>query len=74
MSTWFWISPYNTSLDDLTSLSHAPPMWGAFGGLKDQSIFKVVAKSVILVLSKLLTSSFSSDVAPWKLEPLSEYT
>ena len=35
-----------TSFDDLTSLSHAPTMWGASGGLKDQFIFSVVAKSV----------------------------
>ena len=68
------INPNMTSFEDLTNRSHAPPMWGAWGGLNDQSIRNVVAKSVIFLLSRLLTNSFSSDVAPLKLEPLSEKT
>uniref|UniRef100_A0A8D8AVF4 (northern house mosquito) hypothetical protein n=1 Tax=Culex pipiens TaxID=7175 RepID=A0A8D8AVF4_CULPI len=57
---------FRASLTDLTSLSQAPPMCGADGGLK----FQLVLASVNSSLHSASTRTISL-LAPWKFVPLS---
>ena len=72
VNTWFFVKPTITFFTDFTRLSQAPPMWGDLGGLKFHSICSDVAKFFIATRSSLLITSFSSEVIPRKLVPLSE--
>ena len=72
VSVLFCRIPCITSLTDRTSLSQAPPICGAFGGLNCHSIWRLVAKSLMASWLRPFMNSFSSVEAPTKLDPLSE--
>ena len=59
---WSLIKPNITSFDDLNSCFHATLIWGACGGLNDQSIRIEVAESPLKLLTNILVALMKASV------------